>query len=724
MNEKYIRYLFQLARDDQYPGSMDEFVKRLQTEDKFFNYMLQSARDDQYKGTDEEFSIAIGRTKPQSTQSETAATEETAKVEKPVVKEEVKIVAEEPVKEPVVEEKPAIQVKEVEAPKEEVVKKEMPIGENLVPITKKTEVKAIETPSDKMVVKSEKKEEVKEKEKIENKNIFNSEEYKDINLPKYTLEEIIDKKLLTENKQEFGLKQFEDSDFIYKNWLKSKNKSLDTKKDELSLEEKSEWYNHEHSQENKLNYAILNSYLPYLFENKDKLSDEYKEKLRKELTSETFKSFIQSFRGDFYNYDKNDPNFKMFEKLNEEYWRDGNMYSHVKNQYGIEDGIKEEISSDSFLEKINNNSEKRITKFGPMFYDKTNNIYYKIGEGQLPTEKSIEIQKRVKPNLKFNVEIIKPGTKQHQVITDSKQEIVDVNKEQPKPEEKPQMEVKDVTEKKSETPKYRAYSFKGSKPDELPMNVDTKDIISIPDELKYKKQPEIEKKEGIYTYDDMKFDLENNPPAFLINTGELNIDNNIKYEKLSPSEILEKDIFKGKNIKLERNVDLNFPDPPGVVLKKEKIAGKEVYPSYDKKNDKWYFYQEGSDKNNWTEVKSGTIKTMLNSKYKTDKHNTEIDKKSLYVKPKQDDPSNKSEIQRRKSALIYNVYLPYMIQNYDNLTEEQKNKFHKQLFENPDVRTFASNPVDPEYPYSDMWNKVHKIYENEWRKANKGFNEK
>ena len=176
MNEEYIRYLFQLARDDQYSGSMDEFVKRLQTEDKFFNYMLQSARDDQYKGTDEEFSIAIGRTKPQSTQSEPVATEQPAKVEpikvEPQATETVTTKVEEPVKEPVVEEKPAIQVKEVEAPKEEVVKKEIPaeaLNQNIIPITDKTEVKAVETPSDKMVVKSEKKEEVKEQPKTDGK---------------------------------------------------------------------------------------------------------------------------------------------------------------------------------------------------------------------------------------------------------------------------------------------------------------------------------------------------------------------------------------------------------------------------------------------------------------------------------------------------------------------------------------------------------------------------
>lgn len=52
---------------------------------------------------------------------------------------------------------PQITVKEVEPEVKEEPKKEMPIGENLLPITEKTEVKAVETPSDKMVIKSEKK---------------------------------------------------------------------------------------------------------------------------------------------------------------------------------------------------------------------------------------------------------------------------------------------------------------------------------------------------------------------------------------------------------------------------------------------------------------------------------------------------------------------------------------------------------------------------------------
>jgi len=172
MREDYIDFLFYLAKQEKYPGSRDEFVEKIQTDDSYFKYALYMARNnkDQYKGTDEEFSIAIGKTKPQSTQPETVATEETAKAE-PTTTEPAKV---EPTKvEPQATEtvtaKVEEPVKEVEAPKDEVVKKEMPIGENLLPITEKTEVKSVETPSNKLVVKSEKKEEVKEKPKPEGK---------------------------------------------------------------------------------------------------------------------------------------------------------------------------------------------------------------------------------------------------------------------------------------------------------------------------------------------------------------------------------------------------------------------------------------------------------------------------------------------------------------------------------------------------------------------------
>ena len=107
-------------------------------------------------------------------------------------------------------------------------------------------------------------------------------------------------------------------------------------------------------------------------------------------------------------------------------------------------------------------------------------------------------------------------------------------------------------------------------------------------------------KSDIPSYDDLGINPEKDPGSFL----GANFDKNTKFEKMSPSELIEKDIFfgRGRNVKLERNVSLRYPDPPGVVLKKENVGGKEVYSSYDKTNDKWYIYDEKSNKGNWTEV--------------------------------------------------------------------------------------------------------------------------
>jgi len=185
MNEDVLDYLFKWAQDTGYKYSREDFVKLIQSNDKVLNRAFEFAQSSKkpYKKDINSFALLVGRTKPQGTQPEPVATEQTAKAEptttepakveptkvEPQATETVIAKAEDPVKEQVVEEKPAIQVKEVEAPKEEVVKKEMPIGDNLMPVTEKTEVKAVEPTSDKMVVKSKKKEKVKEQPKTEGK---------------------------------------------------------------------------------------------------------------------------------------------------------------------------------------------------------------------------------------------------------------------------------------------------------------------------------------------------------------------------------------------------------------------------------------------------------------------------------------------------------------------------------------------------------------------------
>jgi hypothetical protein len=337
-----------------------------------------------------------------------------------------------------------LSVKEVSEPIAEKVdltdkKKAMAedMSSKLMPVTEKTQVKEVveekkkaEVPTDikvKEVVKEEPKLKVNLKEiklepseYIESKGLLNDKEgeLKNIKLPKYKPEEIIDKKLLTENKSKLGLTQFEDTDYIFKEWLKKEGKPLDKKEIDLSEIERSDWSNYEYRQKGKVMDAIVNSYLPYLIENKDKLSNEYKEKLREELTSPSFKNFVQGFRGVFYNYDKNNPNFKLIEKINEEYWKNPNIYNHVKKEgYGLKDEEKIKMDPNEFLKSsINKDSEKVITKFGPMLYDKNNKTYYKFEGGTLEIEPYVNYNKKNSSEYKVNLEVIKPGTKQHDII--------------------------------------------------------------------------------------------------------------------------------------------------------------------------------------------------------------------------------------------------------------------------------------------------------------------
>lgn len=454
MDEEVIDYLYKWALSDGFKRSKEDFVNLLQKDDEVLSYAFEFAQKDGFKKDKNALGVLVGRTttaapvattepaktevvatttepaktepaKTEPTVTETVKAEPTATIATETAPAKTEVVAETKVTaEPMTKTEPQITVKEVEAPVKEEPKKELPVSTGLTPITEKTEVKAVETPSDKMVIKSEKTQSVPS-ETIQGKGLFVSEDLKDIKLPKYKPEEIIDKKLLTENKESLGLKQFEDRDLIFKKWLESKGMPLNTKEESLNSEDISEYNRYQYNQESNLTRAIVDSYLPYLIENKDKLSSEYQEKLREELTSPTFKVFVQGFRGDFYNYDKNNPNFKLIEKVNEEYWRDPAIYSHVKSQYGIQDGEKQKMDANEFLQSpILKNSEKVITKFGPMFYDKENDTYYKYEYGILNAEPYVKYQLKNNPDYQAPLEIIKPGTEQHKLIKEGNKETI------------------------------------------------------------------------------------------------------------------------------------------------------------------------------------------------------------------------------------------------------------------------------------------------------------
>jgi hypothetical protein len=142
------------------------------------------------------------------------------------------------------------------------------------------------------------------------------------------------------------------------------------------------------------------------------------------------------------------------------------------------------------------------------------------------------------------------------------------------------------------------------------------------------------------------------------------------------------DIFLNKSegaIELDRNISLSFPDPPNVKKKTEatqntenifedKIDNKNVYSYYDQKNDKWYIYNKERDENNWNEVTSPQIKTVLNTKYKN--NSGEIDKSKIF----KIEESEANQISDIKMYYFYNKYIPEILKNWDKLNETQQNK--------------------------------------------------
>jgi hypothetical protein len=212
MEEEVIDYLYNWATSDGFKKSKEDFVKLLQTNDEALSYAFEFAQKDGFKKDKNALGALVGRTttaapvataepaKTEPAKIELATTTTTpAKTEpaKPTVtvatetapaktepakelsnkqSETIKVrsIPQREVEMPVADETkmPPMMVREAEPEVKEEPKKEMPIGENLLPVTEKTEVKAVETPSDKMVIKSEKKAEepikpMTEKEKEE-----------------------------------------------------------------------------------------------------------------------------------------------------------------------------------------------------------------------------------------------------------------------------------------------------------------------------------------------------------------------------------------------------------------------------------------------------------------------------------------------------------------------------------------------------------------------------
>ena len=195
--------------------------------------------------------------------------------------------------------------------------------------------------------------------------------------------------------------------------------------------------------------------------------------------------------------------------------------------------------------------------------------------------------------------------------------------------------------------------------------------VETPSDKMVIKSEKAEEPKGIPSYDDLGIEKGTN---LLTNTPYV-LPKGIKYKEMSPSEIIstvvDENGFVSRNgIKLNRNTSLRYPDPPGTVFKKEKVGEREVYSSYDKANDKWYIYDENSNKDNWTEVKAGPIKTLLNSKFSDKEDKEKIDKVT---------EDERNLIDKTRNSVYVNVYMPYLLKNEDKLSDEESLKLQKMI---------------------------------------------
>jgi hypothetical protein len=181
----------------------------------------------------------------------------------------------------------------------------------------------------------------------------------------------------------------------------------------------------------------------------------------------------------------------------------------------------------------------------------------------------------------------------------------------------------------------------------------------------------VEEVKGIPSYDDLGIEKGTN----LLTNTPYYLPKGMKYKEMSPSEIIstvvDENGFVSRNgIKLNRNTSIRYPDPPGTVFKKEKIGERELYSSYDKSNGKWYIYDANSNKDNWTEVETGPIKTLLNSKFPDKENKEKIDKVT---------EDERDLIDKTRNSVYVNVYMPYLLKNEDKLSDEESLKLQKMI---------------------------------------------
>jgi hypothetical protein len=555
--------------------------------------------------------------------------------------------------------------------KQEAVKSD--IESQLLPVTEKTEVKAIETPSDKMVIKSEAK---VEQPKVEPAKVeVKPTEIKDI--PSYGN---IDKNT------DIGGGVFTDKTKISSN-LDAKELSPKEILDEELLTKG--WYKIE------LNRNVSSRY-----------PDPPNVDAKKTIESENVGVFkpIKIGEENYYtNYDKDSKKWYLYkEGSSDNEWKElknGAIKSMLNSKLLNNNGepIKEQID---YTEKDANEIELAKKKLA---YNKY--LQYLVNNFDGLNEKE---QQQVRDIMQ-------------QSDSDKYYRWISQNVDDPK--------VIDFWIKaleKTNTDSYYLEEIKKKKNNLIPTEepkVEVKEVPAVSDKMVIKSEAKVEPKpveeakmevkptevaKGVPSYDDLGINTEKDPGAFL----DATFDKNTKFEKMSPSELIEKDIFagRGSNIKLERNKSLRYPDPPGTVFQKEKVGDKEYYSSYDKTNNKWYIYDENSSKDNWTEVKKGPIETLLNSKF--------IQGGNKIVESKVDYNSEEEteKMRKIKEGILLNKYLPYVMKNYDNLNETEKKKL-KEDFRSYNI--LARKYIDSNDPNLDFWLDVNdKLFNNQATSSN------
>ena len=776
MNEEAVNLIFDWVKGRGYQGSKEEWLNYIQTNDDAFNYIYEIAKTRGYQKDENAFGTLMGRTAPVATTTPTktepttpiatapttppvatapvattepATTAPVAETKPTVTPEPTKELRSEPmttVKAQALPEKqvttptvdmakmPTMEVKSVEATpikeepmtaeKQEVVKSD--IESQLLPITEKTEVKAIETPSDKMVIKSETKVEepkvevkptevakveVKEMKteqpkmkvkgklktepiKIETIKVESEKGPTTVDVPSFAVPEPRKKYkpygekgpdvYYSEDNDQYIIKEGDNRTVVNKG--SGKYEEIDKKIGETvkSVKEGEGKCDPEEGGSCSINNIALGNYLYY---NKDDFEhgwrSSYEAALSKELDNRKrfFEDNGESLWSAYHNDEKETT--KSF----------GNLL------YGGEEPPK----SDRFI------TYKPFGNDQTLVYDKGSGIILKQLNDKAPVIE--DVLTKGKENIRKYYQDYKKqnpneGLKLWQAIEIDNPEYKEL---------KSIIEGVNYKKEKGVKNTYVAPTISTGIP--VTEWSQVKEVPAVSDKMVIKSEAKVEPKpveevKGIPSYDDLGINTEKDPGDFL----GANFDKNTKFEKMSPSELIEKGVFTGdrSNIKLERNKSLRYPDPPGTVFKKEKVGDKEYYSSYDETNNKWYIYDENSSKDSWTEVKKGPIETLLFSKF-FEGSNAYLNERGRPIQSKEDYNSEEEDkkIGKIKEGILLNKYLPYIMKNYDNLSDEQKTKLKKDLNKSS-YNILLRKYLEPNDPNLDFWLDINdKFFQNQ-----------